>query len=285
MLRTEQLYYLLQVAKYGSINQAAEKLYMTKGAISIAMRQLEEELGFEVIKRTYRGAKLTEKGEKVLELAKQVFSIYDEMYDLKHDGEVTTIKKMDLYITRQTNNLLAKKLLNTENKVLKYFRIIECEKKEISEILHELNDNSIVITLVDNEGLAFVQEKYGLKASVLYKSKLYLVSNKKTRHLDSKCTKISAEELQEIPKVIMGTFGEFWENVVLRTDNPAVYTEAIHNDYGIGILAKYGNDISAIERSNFKFYEPLEGEGLDIVILYKEKVPPKKIQLLQKMLQ
>ena len=44
-MRFEQLEYLIAVAESGSFSAAAQKLYVTQQAISISMKQLEEELG------------------------------------------------------------------------------------------------------------------------------------------------------------------------------------------------------------------------------------------------
>lgn len=79
MIKTEQLYYLTQVAKYNSINKAAEKLYMTNAALSTAMKQLEKECGYDILERTYRGVKLTEKGKAVVKLAEQILALQDEI--------------------------------------------------------------------------------------------------------------------------------------------------------------------------------------------------------------
>lgn len=55
-----------QVAKYQSFTQAGEALFLTKGAISYQMQQLELALGFNLFVRQSRGVYLTEAGRQLL---------------------------------------------------------------------------------------------------------------------------------------------------------------------------------------------------------------------------
>lgn len=64
-MRTEQLYYLITVARCGSMNKAAKDLFMTQPALSAAISSLEKEIGTVLIKRKKQGIVLTEAGKKV----------------------------------------------------------------------------------------------------------------------------------------------------------------------------------------------------------------------------
>ena len=61
-MRLEQLKYLIEVANCKSINKAAQNLYITQPALSIAINSLEEELQYPLLKRTKKGVLLTEDG-------------------------------------------------------------------------------------------------------------------------------------------------------------------------------------------------------------------------------
>ena len=66
-MRLEQLKYLVEVANCKSINKAAQNLYITQPALSIAINSLEEELQYPLLKRTKKGVILTEDGARVLQ--------------------------------------------------------------------------------------------------------------------------------------------------------------------------------------------------------------------------
>ena len=54
-MRLEQLLYCIEVANSKSMSQAAKKLFMTQPSLSTAIQNLEEELGFQIFKRSTHG--------------------------------------------------------------------------------------------------------------------------------------------------------------------------------------------------------------------------------------
>ena len=62
ILRVRQLLCLSSAVKYGSISKAAEKNNMKQSNLSVQIRQLEEELGENLITRVHNGVKITEAG-------------------------------------------------------------------------------------------------------------------------------------------------------------------------------------------------------------------------------
>ncbi len=66
------------VANELNFTKSAEKLFMTKGAVSYQIKQLEYELGFDLFVRSRRGLTLTEDGIKVWHLAQSSFDYFEE---------------------------------------------------------------------------------------------------------------------------------------------------------------------------------------------------------------
>lgn len=50
-----QLRYAITVADSRSMNQAAQKLFISQPSLSAAIRELEDEVGIEIFRRTNRG--------------------------------------------------------------------------------------------------------------------------------------------------------------------------------------------------------------------------------------
>lgn len=71
--------YALEVERAGSITQAAQALYMAQPNLSKAIKDLEEELGYEIFNRTSSGIKATEKGEEFLYHAQKMMDQLAEM--------------------------------------------------------------------------------------------------------------------------------------------------------------------------------------------------------------
>ena len=66
MILLRSLVYLQEVAKTQSINKAAENLYISKSALSTAIKNLETEFGVPLLNRSVQGVTLTEAGEMVV---------------------------------------------------------------------------------------------------------------------------------------------------------------------------------------------------------------------------
>ena len=62
----QQLNYLVEISKCGSINKAAQKLFLSQSGISIAIKELEEELNKKFFIRTNRGVTFTPEGKEFL---------------------------------------------------------------------------------------------------------------------------------------------------------------------------------------------------------------------------
>ena len=62
----QQLTYVVEISKCGSINKAAHKLFLSQSGISTAVRELEEELGIKFFVRSNRGVEFTPEGKEFL---------------------------------------------------------------------------------------------------------------------------------------------------------------------------------------------------------------------------
>ena len=72
----QQLNYIITISESGSINRAAEKLYVSQPSLTSAIKELEKELGIVLFNRTGRGVTLTAEGVDFLPYARQVYGQY-----------------------------------------------------------------------------------------------------------------------------------------------------------------------------------------------------------------
>ena len=68
----QQLKYADAVAAYGSVSEAARRMFVTQPTLTEAIRALEEELRIAIFTRSSRGASLTREGEEFLASARQM---------------------------------------------------------------------------------------------------------------------------------------------------------------------------------------------------------------------
>lgn len=67
-----QLKYVITVAEARSMNEAAKQLFISQPSLSSAIKELEEEIGIEVFRRSNKGAFVTPEGEEFVGYARQV---------------------------------------------------------------------------------------------------------------------------------------------------------------------------------------------------------------------
>jgi DNA-binding transcriptional LysR family regulator len=78
-LRTLQI--LTAIARKGSFAAAAEQLGLTQSAVSLQIKNLEDELGVQLFERSGRSPRLNASGRLVLERAREILAIYDGIRD------------------------------------------------------------------------------------------------------------------------------------------------------------------------------------------------------------
>src|SRR5689334_4166750 len=83
VISLKQLEALHCIVQLGTFERAAMKLNTTQSAISKRVQQLETTLGLRIFDRSERGAHLTEQGENLLVLAKEMLALQDRMLDLR----------------------------------------------------------------------------------------------------------------------------------------------------------------------------------------------------------
>ncbi|MBQ6944062.1 MAG: LysR family transcriptional regulator [Ruminococcus sp.] len=81
-MKLQQLEYVIAIAQAGSITAAAKNLYQAQPNISIALKELESEIGMQIFWRTPNGMVLTPEGEDFLVRAKD---IVESMHSLEAD--------------------------------------------------------------------------------------------------------------------------------------------------------------------------------------------------------
>ncbi len=82
----QQLRYVIQIVQAGSINMAAQQLFITQPSLSKAVAELEHEMGITIFGRSNRGVTLTEEGTRFLSYARQVVEQAD-LLEHQYKGE------------------------------------------------------------------------------------------------------------------------------------------------------------------------------------------------------
>ena len=93
----QQLKYVIEIANTGSMNEAAKKLFISQPSLSGAVKELENELGFDIFVRSNRGIVITPDGEEFLGYARQV----SDQFNLLSDHYITKKNRHKFSVSMQ----------------------------------------------------------------------------------------------------------------------------------------------------------------------------------------
>lgn len=84
MIQIQQIIHFQKIAELKSMNKAADALFLNQSSLSHSIRNLEEELGVQLLIRSNKGVLLTEDGRKFLEYGQNVLKqleVMNHMFD------------------------------------------------------------------------------------------------------------------------------------------------------------------------------------------------------------
>lgn len=162
----QQIHYAITISEAGSLNKAAEILYVAQPSLSGAIHDLEHELGIVIFHRSGRGVTLTNDGAEFMTYARQVYHQYEALLE-KYGGTGTLKKKFG--VSTQHYSFAVKafvemvKQFNTaeyefairETKTLEVIEDVSTLKSEIGILyLSDFNRN-VILKLLKTNALEF----------------------------------------------------------------------------------------------------------------------------------
>ena len=113
-MRIEQLRCLADIAETHSLTATAQRLYVSQQAISKSMKQLEQELGIELLVRTNMGVQVTPAGEKVVAFAQKVLMEEEKLAKEIQGGQIKQQENRLLKIcsTSAVTNIVLPDIIN-----------------------------------------------------------------------------------------------------------------------------------------------------------------------------
>lgn len=195
----QQLFYAITISETGSLNKAAEILYVSQPSLTGAVREIEKELGITIFYRSGRGVSLTNDGLEFISYARQVYSQYESM--MENYGKAGKHKKK-FGISTQHYSFAVKgfvdmvKQFDTEDYE---FAIRETKTKEVIDDVITLR-SEIGILYLNNFNRKAIQKllrENGLEFHSLIKCGTYVYLWK--GHPLAKNKSIKLEELSQYP--------------------------------------------------------------------------------------
>ena len=150
-MQVKQFEYVREIARSGSITQVADKLYISRQALSESVRLLEQELGFAIFQRSNKGVVPTPEGEIFLKDLDTILPVVDSWKDLS--GKPKQKEKVKILVQYIISDYILYSQLFVK---LNDFSDVEVEIEAVSghDILSsvETDENSIGIILPSING-------------------------------------------------------------------------------------------------------------------------------------
>lgn len=184
-MNSEQLRQFKTIAETGSLTKAAEQLYLTQPALSMALSKLEDEIARPLFVRKGKNLQITESGIKLLEYANRVIDTIEEAQNYfnvqNHQGAISLYRIGGTAISLLTDGCYLLNDIRLTSSIVKN-----------DEIAQVMSSGSADLVIADDEHVSSVFNKYTRKA-LLYHQQMIL-SVPKTDPISGR-TEISVEEL------------------------------------------------------------------------------------------
>lgn len=182
-----QLEFFVTVVEQGSFSKAAERVYRTQPAVSIAIRRLEEEIGAPLLERSQKMPTLTEAGELVYDYAKRILALRDQACETV--AELRSLKRGRVRIGANEST----SLYLLPHLILQFREQHQNVKVEIFRHVSERLPREVLDRNVDFALLAFEPEDSDLESFPILRDELVLIMH--PEHLLAARDSVTVEEL------------------------------------------------------------------------------------------
>lgn len=197
-MRMEQLKYLDEIAKTGTISGAAKNLFVSQQAVSSSMKLLEEELGVELLVRGASGVSFTSVGREVIEFARQTMQQHDLLMrrirywqDTRHYEEFNiNIASTSCVLNDVVPNVLSKLDYLNANVTMQVALLNDSD-----EVLEQVKTNKYNLGLVtiNEQALRERCAQKGLQMEIIARDEAVVVAEQRT--VGAEKSRISYEEM------------------------------------------------------------------------------------------
>ena len=199
-MNIQQLRYVVAIANSGTFREAAEKTYVTQPSLSISARDLENELGFKIFRRTSSGTFLTRRGMEFYEKAQELVKGFDVFQNQYANPEE---EKDEFSIASQHYDFLPPTITAFSERYPDYknFRIFESTTVQILDEVAQGHSEIGIIYLNNQNKKGIMQrvEKLGLEVIELipFQTHIYL----REGHPLVQKEELVMEDLADLPTV------------------------------------------------------------------------------------
>lgn len=169
-MNARQLKHFVAVVEAGNIQKAARSIHLTAPALSISLKNLEDDLGVKLLHKGRNGVQMTYAGEVFLKGANSLLTEMDDLRASLFEAEGSPAGKVRIGIPFGVSNAIAAPLFKI---MLEEYPGINLEIEEgVTTSLEHLFDNKLLDLMINYNA----ENKFDQKCEILYLEHMYLVS-------------------------------------------------------------------------------------------------------------
>jgi len=223
-MKIEQIEQIIEVARTGSQNKAAKKLFISQPNLCTSIKNLENELNIKIFERTNQGMVLTALGQQLVHYAEPVYQQFLLMPEL-FSNIVHRQKKMfslsNAYM-KFVSNVLCATVNNFSSKPF-FIKYIECTSDEVIEnVATQTTDLGVLyFSSIQKNRILKLMENKKLTYTKLLDDELKVIFGKKNPMYQKGLKEITSEELAQYPIVVYDSpySSELLETIQLNLGN------------------------------------------------------------------
>ena len=263
-MRTEQLHYLLDIAKTNSINKSSERLHITHQSLNTAIKNLEKELDIEIFTRNTQGVFLTEAGKEAVKIGEEILEKYEQLKGLTNNSTAHSMLKGELAVLAAPFMGLSLASDVTNDYITNYPKVnLKTKSKETVDILKLLNQHQadlyFIVSFFPDEILTQINQKQFICQKIL-EDKLCLVAS--TGHELSRFKTVSLSTVLKYPLALFQASDDSPNPIMdimpknskpkinLITDHIETYCQMIQNGKLVALVPEHSFVTSAFFRDN-----------------------------------
>ena len=263
ILNMNQLRAFHTAAMLKSITQAAQELMVTPPAISMQIKQLEENLEIRLMFRQGNSIRLTEVGESVFQKAATIFDQIRELENYLEDISRAKSGELKIGCPQTPAKYIMPTLIAQFKETYPGIRI-SVDQGLTAEMITNLLSHKNELALLRHR-----PEEKRVKVKVIGSEEVVLVAAAQSRHIAS--GEISITQMSSIPAILpkegSGMRDVIFEylnlfkvvpNIVMESGSIALIKEMIRQDTGVSFLEKYAVR-EELRSGVFKMIPILEG--------------------------
>ncbi|KYG61556.1 LysR family transcriptional regulator [Bdellovibrio bacteriovorus] len=230
-----QLTTFVTVISEGSMTAAADKLYLTQPAVSQQIRNLEEDLGVELLVRGVRSIKATPQGEVLYEYAKKIINLTQQAEiaiksignHMKGQLRIGTLNSLGLHLM---SPIVGRLMRHNPELMLK----VDYGRGE--DLIKSFKKGSYDILILPDVKEEFGTELDGCEQKFVAKEEMWLVGSNKDEKMPQQ---ISLKELGEFPLVnFTDEFPGFNNLVNEKMKSANIEVPAVFESANVGTLKR-----------------------------------------------